>query len=509
MKTYFFAVLLIYGAFIMGFAQESIDLEVIHKIRQEGLNNSEIEDLAFHLTDATGPRLTNSPGHRRAGDWAVDQLTEWGLDASKEYWGEFGRGWEVKKSYVAMTKPYYLSLISVPQAWTKGLDAPISGKVILLDIKDEEDFDRYRGKISGGIVLIPSSADTGPTFESDGKRYTPEELYELSLQSLENGSGYSREQISQYLARRTLRRKISEFLIEEQARLVITGSRGKHGTLFTNGGDGYKEEVDVHVTEVNMAPEHADLMARLIAKGEEVQIEAEIETAFYEDELNSFNVIGELKGTDRKIGSEIVMLGGHLDSWHAGTGAVDNAAGCAVMMEAVRILKEIGYTPRRTIRIALWSGEEQGLFGSRNYVKQHFADHINREFKPEYDLLSAYYNIDNGTGRIRGIYLQGNDMARPVFEEWFKPLDDLIENRTVTIRNTSGTDHLSFDNVGLPGFQFIQDPIEYDTRTWHTNMDTYERLLIPDLKQMAVIVATMVYLTSERESKVPRKPFAW
>jgi Zn-dependent M28 family amino/carboxypeptidase len=313
--------------------------------------------------------------------------------------------------------------------------------------------------------------------------------------------------IAQYRARRALRSKILEFLENEGIALLIRGSRGKHGTFFTSGGgDGYsKDATHVHAS-IDMAPEHADMMARLIENGIEVELDADIRTTFFDDNLNSFNVIGELSGTDKKLQSELVMLGGHLDSWHAGTGAVDNAAGCIVMMEAVRILKAIGIEPRRTIRIALWSAEEQGLYGSRNYVKNHFADREDMTFKQDYDKLSAYYNIDNGTGRIRGIYMQENDMLRPIFEAWFKPFEDMVDNPVVTIQSTSSTDHRAFDEVGLPGFQFIQDPIEYRTRTWHTNMDTYERLLIPDLKQMAVIVASFVYLTAQREEKLPRKP---
>ena len=259
------------------------------------------------------------------------------------------------------------------------------------------------------------------------------------------------------------------------------------------------------VAEVETAPEHANLMARLIEGGVSVKIEADIKTTFFPDPA-SYNVVAEIPGTDKDLKAELVMLGGHLDSWHAATGATDNAAGCIVMMEAVRILQEAGLKPRRTIRIALWSGEEQGLYGSRNYVKNHFADPADMKLKDEHSKLSGYFNIDNGTGRIRGIYLQGNDAVRPVFEKWFVPFSDMIENTTVTIQNTGGTDHLAFDGVGLPGFQFIQDPIEYNTRTHHTNMDTYERLVIDDLKQMAVIVASFVYNTAQRNGKLPRKP---
>jgi hypothetical protein len=438
----------------------------------------------------------------------VDQLKEWGLEnAAMEEWGEFGKGWRVDKSYLAMTQPYYKSLICIPKAWSISTDGIISDKVVLLDVSSEEDLEGYKGNLKGKIVLIKSNADTSPSFDPDANRYTEEELIDISKQPIGNNNRYSPDRIKQYRAWRALHNKIYEFLEEEEIALLIRGSRGKHGTFFTSGGgDGYKKDARHVFTSIDMAPEHANLMARLIENGIEVKLDADVQTTFFEDNLNSFNVVGDIPGTDKKLKSELVMLGGHLDSWHAGTGAVDNAAGCIVMMEAIRILQAIGFQPRRTIRIALWSGEEQGLYGSRNYVKNHFADPEDMTLKPDHDKLSAYYNIDNGTGRIRGIYMQENDMLRPIFEQWFEPFEDMVDHTTVTIQSTSGTDHRAFNAVGLPGFQFIQDPIEYETKTWHTNMDTYERLIISDLQQMAVIVASFVYLTAQRDEKLPRKP---
>lgn len=490
---------------VIVFAQE-VDLDAIHRIKQEGLNNSKIEEIAFHLTDASGPRLSNSPGYKRAADWAVQQLGTWGLkNAALEKWGDFGKGWQVDKSYVAMTAPYYLQLICTPKAWTGGTDGSVNGEVTLMSIDKEEDIKQYEGKIAGKIVLVKSSATTEPSFEADASRMTDEELEKLAKQPMGASSRYSPELIAQYMARRALSRKVDEFLKTEKAQLVIKGTRGKHGTFFTSNGASYSVDATPAIAEVETAPEHADLMARLIKGGVPVKIEAEIKTTFYSNP-ESYNVVGEIPGTDKDLKAELVMLGGHLDSWHAATGATDNAAGCIVMMEAVRILQEAGLKPKRTIRIALWSGEEQGLYGSRNYVKNHFADPADMKLKGEHSKLSGYFNIDNGTGRIRGIYLQGNDAVRPVFEKWFVPFADMIDNTTVTIQNTGGTDHLAFDGVGLPGFQFIQDPIEYNTRTHHTNMDTYERLVIDDLKQMAVIVAAFVYNTAQRNEKLPRKP---
>ncbi len=502
-----YLVFVIQIVFLPAWGQEIINLEALHKIRQEGLKNSHVEELAFRLTDASGPRLTNSPGHKRAGQWAVQQLQEWGLqNAAMEEWGEFGRGWSVDKCYVGMTRPYYMPLICIPKAWSISTKGPIEGMVSLLEISSEEELMELKGKLQGKIILIKSFADTSPSFEADATRYTKEDLENESRQPIGSSGRYTSERYAQYRVRRELNNKIDAFLDEEGIALLIKGTRGKHGTIFTSGGDdGYKKDKGSNYPILDMAPEHADLMARLIKNGFEVSVEAEVKTTFYEENLNSFNVIADIPGQDKKLKSELVMLGGHLDSWHAATGAVDNAAGCIVMMEAVRILKAIGYEPRRTIRIALWSGEEQGLYGSKNYVKKHLADLEAGILHPDYENFSAYYNIDNGTGRIRGIYLQENDMLRPIFEQWFEPLSDMIDHPTVTIQNTSGTDHLAFNAVGLPGFQFIQDPIEYDTRTWHTNMDTYERLLIPDLQQMAVIVASFVYMTAERDEKLPRK----
>lgn len=307
------------------------------------------------------------------------------------------------------------------------------------------------------------------------------------------------------MKRRELTQKISTFLIEQGVALNIVGKNGRHGTLFTSGGRGYLKDAPKSISELEMVPEHANLMARLIENGVEVEIEAEVKTSFNSDSLNGYNVIAEIPGTDKNLKAEVVMLGAHLDSWHGATGATDNAAGSIVMMEAVRILKAVGVSPRRTIRIALWDGEEQGLNGSRNYVKNNFGDPETKVFTKENEKVAGYFNIDNGTGRIRGIYTQGNKDVVPIFKSWFTSFSDIIDNTTVTTNNTGGTDHQAFDAVGIPGFQFIQDPIEYRSRTHHTNADTYERLVIDDLKQMAVIVASFVYNTAQRDAKLPRK----
>lgn len=490
---------------LIAVGQETFDQEAIQKIREEGFMNSQVEQIAFELLDKSGPRLTNSLGYERAANYAVEQLTEWGLvNAEKEAWGEFGRGWELKKSYIAMTKPYYMPFIAVPKAWTEGTDGPVEGKVLFVEINSEEDFEKYDGKLEGAIVAFTPRGDQGPNFEADALRYTEEDLAEMTEPRAPR-STFTADQIAAFRKRREFSQKLNTFLTDQGVALIIKGVRGKHGTLFTSSPRGYIKDTPEGVSEIEMAPEHVNLMARLVANGVDVEVEAEVETAFNEEDLQGYNVIAEIPGTDRKLKSEVVMLGGHLDSWHGATGATDNGAGCIVMMEAVRILQAAGLQPKRTIRIALWGGEEQGLHGSRNYVKNHFGDSETMTMKPEQQKVSAYYNIDNGTGRIRGIYLQGNEDVAPIFQDWFAPFDDIIDNTTLTIRNTGGTDHLGFDAIGIPGFQFIQDPIEYWSRSHHTNMDTYERLVIDDLKQIAVIVASFVYNTAQRDEMLPRE----
>ena len=495
----------------LGYAQEKIDYDALNKIKEEGLKNSKMEEIAFYLTDYSGPRLTNSPGLKTASEWAVAKMQEWGMENAKiEPWGEFGKGWHVEKSYVAMTKPYYMPFIAVPKAWTNGTNGLVKGEVVVIDIKSEDDFSKYEGKLKGKIILNPSDYDATASFEAEGFRYTESELKEL--EKLPSSSGrrgnWTPERIAEYRKMRALRGKVSEFLAGQKTALIITANRGKHGTVFTSNGASYKADATPAMAEYEMIPEHANMMARLIENGVKVELEAEIKTVFQDDDLTGYNVVAEIPGSDPKLKEQVVMLGGHLDSWHGSTGATDNASGCAVMMEAVTIIQTLDLKPKRTIRIALWSGEEQGIHGSRNYVKNHFGDSETMSLKPEHANLSAYYNIDNGTGRIRGVYLQGNQAARPVFSDWFEAMSDIIETPTITIRDTGGTDHLGFDKIGLPGFQFIQDKIEYSTRTHHTNMDNYDRLEMDDLKQMATVIATIVYHTAQRDELMPREPVA-
>ncbi|OJW82750.1 MAG: peptidase M28 [Bacteroidetes bacterium 46-16] len=486
---------------------------MMSRIRHEGFNNSQVMETLFQLTDVNGPRLTGSPGMKHAEQWAKQQLSDWGLvNAAIEPWGSFGRGWEVEKCYVAMTAPYYQQLIAIPKAWTPGTNGLVKANVTAVKIDDEEDMAQYMGKLSGKIVLLQPAADnnTKVNFKPDGKRLSDEELEQMDLDPHLGDDVISQQKSDPKRNRASViafYNKRDSFLLSEHALAVITTGRGgSMGTVFTTNGAPRSMDAKPVLPELEMAREHVARMIRLLDAGKTVSVEMETKTQYFSDSIEN-NVVAEIPGTDKNLKSELVMLGGHMDSWHAATGATDNGTGVAVAMEAVRILKALDVKPRRTIRIVLWSGEEQGLLGSHGYVKNHFGEKDSMNFKPEYEKVSAYYNLDNGAGKIRGIYLQDNDMVRPTFESWFAPFKDLGAG-TITIRNTGGTDHLSFDAIGIPGFQFIQDPLEYGTRTHHTNMDSYDRANSSDLEQASIIMAAFVYNTAMRDEKLPRKPIS-
>ncbi|POY36025.1 peptidase M28 [Solitalea longa] len=508
-KVYKLTMFLFITGLSTAFAQdEKVDLEVIDKIRNEGMNHSKVMDIAFYLTDVSGPRLSNSTGLKNAQNWAVETFKQWGLiNPHKEEWGEFGRGWEIEKSYIAMTKPYYQVMIGSPKAWTNGTNKQIKGNVMLVKIKSDSDFVKYAGQLKGRIVImdVPSTIKIG--FEADAKRYTDEDLEKMASYAEANPAAkdtYSPKAIQDYRARNTMQNKFREFCLNEKAAMIISYGRGNTGTYFTSNGASYAVDAKPTLPEMEVSAEHYQRMIRLLNANIPVELEIDTKTKFIQDDLKGYNVIAEIPGTDPVLKDEVVMLGAHLDSWFAATGATDNAAGSAVVMEAVRIIKSLDLKPKRTIRVALWSSEEQGLFGSKGYVKQHFGDKTTMTLMPEHQKLSAYYNLDNGTGKIRGIYTQGNKAIMPIFSKWLEPFANLGAS-TVTLSNTGGTDHLSYDALGLPGFQFIQDEMDYGTRTHHTNMDTYDRLSAEDLKQASIIMAAFVYNTAVREAKMPRK----
>jgi hypothetical protein len=504
-------------------SQEKVDLETITRIRYEGFHNSKVMDFASGLMDSIGERLTGSPNMKRANEWTRDQLTAMGLsNAHLESWGPFGRGWANQYVNVRMTEPDIAPLLAYAKAWTPGTNGVVTGKCIRVNIADKNDFEKYKGKLAGMIAIFGPDADVKPITEAPFKRYTDDDLAKIGDYQIPGERPAFR--MAEFAKRRQFVKELNQFLADEKVLAVIDHSRGTEGggTVFVQSGGSYKTGETTTIPQLTMASEHWSRIARLLDKKKDVTLELNVTNTFYDDDPMQYDTIAELPGTDKK--DEIVMLGAHLDSWHAGTGATDNGAGTIVMMEAMRILKALDIKPRRTIRIGLWSGEEEGLLGSQFYVQQHFGSRppmedpnmkgmptlLRREagpvtVKPEQAKVSGYFNVDNGSGKIRGIYLQENEAVAPIFEAWMRPFKDL-DMTTITMRNTGGTDHQSFDAVGIPGFQFIQDPIEYETRTHHSNMDVYDRLQPEDLKQIAVIVASFVYDTAMRDQMLPRKP---
>lgn len=482
---------------------DEVDLQILSEIRQEVEQNSQIEQILSHLTDVHGPRLTGSENLLNASRWSMDQLREWGLEnVALEPWGEFGRGWELEKLSLEMTEPYYTPLIGYAKAWTESTEGVISGIPVLFNPEEEEDFNEFKGKLKGKIVLFGDPRDVGLGFEPMAERYSEEQLEEIRTARVgREGHGDWRRR---YRAQREWRKRVGEFLRKEEVAVVLEPGRGNAGTVFVGSGGSHEKNGELGLPAIVLSAEHFGLLHRTLSKELELTLRVELTSRVLEDDLQAYNVLGEIPGSDPAMSDEVVMLGGHLDSWHAGTGATDNAAGCAVMLEVVRILQALKLQPRRTIRIALWTGEEQGLLGSKGYVERHFQTDENGKFTDEHEKFSAYFNLDNGTGKIRGIYLQGNDSVRPIFGAYIAPLADLGVT-TLTVRDTGGTDHLPFDAVNLPAFQFIQDPVSYDTRTHHSNMDVFEHASLSDLKQASIVIATFVYTTAMRDEKLPRK----
>ena len=491
-------------------AEEKIDLSIVSRIKSEAFENSKVMDHMFYLTDVHGPRLTGSPNYKAAADWVVERMTEYGLTAHEEKWGPFGRGWANKHFEAHLIEPQYQPLIGIPLAWTASTKGTITGEPVMVNIRTDADFDKYKGKLSGKIVMSMAPKEVAFQANAPGRRYTDDQLAEEALaptpgrSPFGRGPGNPKEARQRREERRKFEDKVAQFYKDEGALLVLSyGYNGDGGTVFASSGGSYDLKKPVALASVALTPEHYNRIARLMEHKIPVKLEFNIRNEVYEDNPDSVNVVAEIPGNRKK--DEIVMLGAHLDSWHGGTGATDNAAGSAVVMEAVRILKSLNLPMDRTVRMALWGGEEEGLLGSRAYVKEHFADRETMKLSAEHSKIAGYFNYDNGTGKIRGIYLQGNDMARPIFEAWLAPFKDLGA-ATVTIRNTGGTDHQSFDAVGLPGFQFIQDPMEYSTRTHHSNMDVYDRIQPGDLMQASAIMASFVYNAAMRDEMLPRKP---
>jgi carboxypeptidase Q len=512
------------SAVLPALSQEKVDLEMVTRIRYEEFHDSKVMDLASGLMDSIGERLTGSPNMKRANEWTKDQLASFGLvNAHLEAWGPFGRGWANQYVNARMTSPDITPLLVYAKAWTPGTNGVITGKCVRVNIEKKEDFDKYKGKLAGMIVIFGADPEVKPIEAAQFQRYSDEELAKTGQYEFAERNAF---RYADYLKRMKFQKDVAKFLGDEKVLAVIDHSRGSAGggTVFVQSGGSWKPGETVTFPALTMAVENWTRIARLLKQKKDVTLELNVTNTFYDDDPMQYNTIAEIPGTDKNLKDEVVMLGGHLDSWHAGTGATDNGAGTIIMMEAVRLLKALDVKPRRTIRIALWSGEEEGLFGSQYYVQQHFGGRppmddpdmkgmptlLRREagpvaVKPEQAKISGYFNVDNGSGKIRGVYLQENAAVEPIFAAWMAPFKDLGMN-TLSMRNTGGTDHLSFDAVGIPGFQFIQDPLEYETRTHHSNMDVYDRLQPDDLKQASAIVASFVYDAAMRDQMLPRKP---
>ncbi|MGD0517886.1 MAG: M20/M25/M40 family metallo-hydrolase [Thermoguttaceae bacterium] len=557
----------------------------IARIREEGLKRSQVMQTLSYLTDVIGPRLTGSPALKRANEWSSEKLTSWGLgNAHLEAWGPFGRGWTLKRFSAQIVEPQDIPLIAYPKAWSPGFEQPITADVIYLDAKTEADLEKYKGKLKGAVVLVGPLREVKAHFEPLAIRMTDADLLRLAnagepvsfWQRRGNGppglpgnagpgGQFSPVQLFSSFAalfNRPTRPqdaglppgRATSFIAEEGAALLVTSSnQGDGGTIFLasaavpspkgssdKGGpfgqyrSPWSSDAPAMTPQIVLAVEQYNRLVRMIEQGEKLKMAVDLQVQFHNDDTMAYNTIAEIPGSDLK--DEIVMLGGHIDSWHAGTGAADDGTGVAATMEAVRIIKALKLQPRRTIRIGLWSGEEQGLCGSRAYVSKHFGEYAGPKnadegrgpkdqgdnkpaaritsdksppqrklvHKEEYDKLSVYFNFDEGTGKIRGIYMQGNEAVRPIFRRWLEPFRDLGA-QTLTLDNAHGTDHDSFDSVGLPAFHFLQDPIEYWSRTHHSSGDVYDRVQADDMKQAATIIAALVYDAAMMDEKMPRK----
>lgn len=508
--------------------EEKIDTSAISRIRDEGLNRSQVMDLLSYISDVYGPRLTGSPGFKRAAEWAKGKLASWGLENSHlEAWGPFGRGWSLKRYWANVVGAQVFPLISYPKAWSPGTGGNVTGELIYFDAKTDSEVDLYRRKLKGKFVLLGDSREIKAHFDPEASRDADSTLLKMANADMPQARNRSRrpQLTPEQKARAIAEYHKQELCEKEGAAAILTISRGDGGNIyvqqagiayhpdtpFTRRMSVYDPKAPRTIPQIAVGAEHFNRLVRMLQKGEHPKLEMELDVKFYKED-SSYDIIAELPGADLK--DEVVMIGAHFDSWHGGTGATDNGTGSAVCLEAMRILKTLGLKPKRTVRIGLWGGEEEGLLGSAAYVKQHFGEREGSasdtgapviHLKPEAEKFSVYFNNDNGSGKVRGVHMQGNESARPIFRAWLAPFKDMGAS-TLTLQNTGGTDHLSFDGIGLPGFQFIQDQIEYDTRTHHSTMDLYDRAQPDDLKQASIIMAAFAYDAAMRDGRFPRKP---
>jgi carboxypeptidase Q len=464
-------------------AQEAIDRYIVAKIRDEGLNRSQVHSTFTHFTEEIGPRLTASPAYKAAAEWAQAKLKEWGLSNPRlEAW-EFGRGWTLDKFSIEMIEPRYMPLIGYPEAWSASTAGELTAAPIFLGNKKQDEVEQLRGKLKGAIVM---SQPIQTSFEREDRPQPTLFDEPVAIGQPRPPAGSAPFITPQNMAR---------LLRETGAGVVLRPNRGEHGTLFVLGRD----NGEAALPSVVLSAEHYNMIARMIQRGLPVKLRVNVQTRFLTEDKNGYNVLAELPGTDSSLRDEVVMIGGHLDSWHSSPGATDNADGAAVVMEAMRILKAIGAKPRRTIRMALWGGEEQGLHGSRRYVEKYLAGDANKAAR---DKFNVYFNLDPGAGPIYGWYLENNEAVKPIFDAWLEPFRDLGTRRNI-IQGIGNTDHLSFTRAGLAGFNPVQDYVDYDVRTHHTNMDTYERVKADDLKQCAMVLASFAYHAAVRAELIP------
>ncbi|HYQ85810.1 MAG TPA: M20/M25/M40 family metallo-hydrolase [Bacteroidota bacterium] len=529
MLKYIMVIVLLFAFVHCGYgqvAQEKVDTSAISKIRDEGFNRSQVMDLLSTLSDVYGPRLTGSPGFKRAAEWARQTLDSWGLEnAHLEAWGPFGRGWSLKHFSANVIGSQVFPLISYPKAWSPGTGGEITADIIYFDAKSDSAVAEFRGKLKGKFVLIGDPRDIKAHFDPEGWRDADSTLLKLANAEMpmqRGGRGGRFQMTPEQKARAIVNFHKQELCDKEGVAAILTISGGDGGnvyvqqanvaahpdTPFTRRINAYDPKAPKISTQIQVGAEHYNRLVRMIQKGEHPKLSLDLEVSFTKED-SCWDILADLPGSDLK--NELVMIGAHYDSWHGGTGATDNGTGSAVCLEAMRILKTLGLKPRRTIRIGLWSGEEQGLLGSAAYVKKHFGERVGPDsnftvtLKPEAEKFSVYFNNDNGSGKVRGVHMQGNESVRPIFRAWLTPFGNMGAS-TLTLQNTGGTDHLSFDAIGLPGFQFIQDPIEYETRTHHSIMDVFDRAQADDLKQASVIMAAFAYNAAMRDGQFPRKP---
>ena len=508
---------------------EAADTSAISFIKAEAMERGRVMDHALWLTDVHGSRLTGSPQLDAAQNWAVERFESWGLNAELEPWGDFGRGWELGHFAVSATAtgpdvaPQTFPVYAAPKAWSPGTGR-VTAELVVLDPADEAAMDAAAGTLGGKVVLLTSGSSVSVGLEPIAERRTHAELLEMANAALGVAAGgrrYSPEAIARY---RAAQRRRNALFAERPLAILEPSNTGGHGAIRATAAQVPVPEGTAFgarptpwavgaetVPQIVLLDEHANRLMRLAQAGQDVSVTLDFGVSWRAPEPED-NVIAEIRGTD--LADEVVILGAHVDSWHTGSGATDNASGSSVVMEAARVLAAYydasGTRPRRTIRFALWTGEEQGLYGSIGYVNAHYAEvpgygQPATALKPDQAKVSAYFNLDNGSGRIRGVYLQSNPGVQPVFRAWLDAFGD-PDAQTLTISNTTGTDHLAFDAAGIPGFQFIQDPLAYGTQTWHTSMDTYDHLVAEDLEQAAAVMATFAHHTATRDAMLPRKP---